>query len=68
MFVVGQLDDWSQWELFITDAIRKDKERMGRLNKLLETVSGLAAWHKRVSRCQSSDLPSQVKKRPNKSS
>ncbi|KAF8265882.1 hypothetical protein EI94DRAFT_1734447 [Lactarius quietus] len=31
------LGDWSQWELFIVDAIRKDKERMGRLNKLLET-------------------------------
>ncbi|KAH9035763.1 hypothetical protein EDB85DRAFT_2143515 [Lactarius pseudohatsudake] len=31
------LGDWSQWELFIVDAIRKDKERMDRLNRLLET-------------------------------
>ncbi|KAH9169941.1 hypothetical protein EDB89DRAFT_1364233 [Lactarius sanguifluus] len=31
------LGDWNQWELFIVDAIRKDKERMDRLNKLLET-------------------------------
>jgi len=29
--------DWSKWERFIADAIGKDKERMGRLNKLLET-------------------------------
>jgi hypothetical protein len=42
--IAGQLDDWSQWELFIVDAIRKDKERMGRLNKLLENVSGFAAF------------------------
>ncbi|KAH9014239.1 hypothetical protein EDB84DRAFT_1568279 [Lactarius hengduanensis] len=31
------LGDWSQWELFIVDAIKKDKERMDRLNRLLET-------------------------------
>jgi len=31
------LADWSQWELFVVDAIRKDKERMARLNQLLET-------------------------------
>lgn len=29
------LGDWSQWELFIVDAIRKDKDRMDRLNRLL---------------------------------
>lgn len=28
---------WSKWDLFIADAIRKDKERMGQLNKLIET-------------------------------
>ncbi|KAH9056281.1 hypothetical protein EDB87DRAFT_1687610 [Lactarius vividus] len=31
------LGDWNQWELFIVDAIRKDKERMDLLNKLFET-------------------------------
>ncbi|KAH8990437.1 hypothetical protein EDB86DRAFT_2939418 [Lactarius hatsudake] len=31
------LGDWNQWELFIVDAIRKDKDRMDRLNRLLET-------------------------------
>jgi len=35
------LDDWSQWELFLADAIKKDKERMGRLNRLLETRPSL---------------------------
>jgi len=35
------LGDWSEWELLIADAIKKDKERMGRLNKLLDTRHSL---------------------------
>ena len=67
--IAGQLGDWSQWELFILDAIRKDKERMGRVNKLLETVGRFAALlHQRDSQWQSSDLPLQVKRVLNKSS
>jgi hypothetical protein len=42
--IVGQLGDWNQKELLIADAVRKDKERMDWFNKLLETVSGLAAF------------------------
>jgi hypothetical protein len=35
-----QLDSiWSQNENFLSDAVRKDKERMDDLNKLLATVS-----------------------------
>jgi len=34
-----ELGDWSKWAQFIADAIRKDKERMSQLNKLLNRPS-----------------------------
>ncbi|KAH8990442.1 hypothetical protein EDB86DRAFT_3080426 [Lactarius hatsudake] len=40
------LGDWSQEELLIADAIRKDKERMDWLNRLLQTRPPLASQGK----------------------
>jgi hypothetical protein len=37
-----ELAKWNQWEVFITDAIKKDMERMSQLNKILEKVSAVA--------------------------
>jgi hypothetical protein len=31
-----ELPKWNQWEVFISDAIQKDKDRMSQLNKILE--------------------------------
>lgn len=40
----AQLDDWSGKEQLILDAVEKDKERIGEVNKALAAVSRAAAY------------------------